>query len=134
MLPRRLLLTVWINSGMAPVLVTFSGYVVESVTLDSPLNGSVLRLHKGKLPRTKSERVAVGDCEERVSARKLEKHPCRPKAVRSTPSSRNSPGAGLEAPLLLVYDQGTLMGAPLTIAKVSPLMGLPLLRATRPPV
>ena len=78
--------------------------------------------------------MAVGDCEERVSARKLEKQPCKPRAVRSTPSSRNSPAAGCVAPLLLVYDQGTLIGAPLTMAKVSPLIGLPLLRATRLPV
>src|SRR5438270_13443234 len=90
--------------------------------------------HSGKLPITKSERVAVGDWEERVSARKVEKQPVRPRAVRSTPSSRNSPAAGCVAPLLLVYDQGTLIGPPLTTAKVLPLMGLPLVRATRRPV
>src|SRR5438552_6483835 len=99
-----------------------------------PANCGAPRLHSGKLPITKSERVAVGDCDERVSARKLEKQPCKPRAVRSTPSSRNSPAAGCVAPLLLVYDHGTLIGPPFTIAKVSPLIGLPLLRATRPPV
>src|SRR5262249_37424131 len=76
------------------------------------------RLHTGKLPRTKSDKVAVGLCEERVSAMKLAKQPSRPRAVRSTPSSRNSPAAGWDWPLLFVYDQGTLMAAPLTIAKV----------------
>ena len=45
-----------------------------------------------KLPITKSERVAVGLWDERVSARKLEKQPPSPRAVRSTPSSRNYPG------------------------------------------
>src|SRR5260370_22125721 len=91
-------------------------------------------LHRLKLPNAKSDRVAVGDWDERVSARKVEKQPCRPRAVRSTPSSRNSPAAGCVAPLLLVYDQGTLMAALLTMANVLPLMGLPLLRATRLPV
>src|SRR5437870_8900492 len=91
-------------------------------------------LHNGKLPTTKSDRVAVGDWDERVSARKAEKQPLRPRAVRSTPSSRNSPAAGLLEPLLFVYDQGTLMAAPFTIANVLPLIGLPLLRATRLPV
>src|SRR5204863_7787517 len=71
-----------------------------------------------KLPITKSDNVAVGDCEERVSARKLEKQLPRPRAVRLTPSSRNSPGAGPELWLLSVKDQGTVMAAPLTVAKV----------------
>ena len=102
--------------------------------MDRPANCGAARLHSGKLPITKSDNVAVGDCEERVSARKLEKQPCRPRAVRSTPSSRNSPAAGCVAPLLLVYDQGTLIGPPLTMAKVLPPIGLPLLRATRLPV
>src|SRR5690349_11795232 len=53
-----------------------------------------------KLPSTKSERVAVGDCEERVSARKLEKQPLRPRPVRLMPSSRNSPAWGWCWPLL----------------------------------
>src|SRR5207249_3048911 len=87
-----------------------------------------------KLPMTKSDSVAVGDCDERVSARKLEKQVPRPRAVRLTPSSRNSPGAGPELWLLSVNDQGTVMGAPLTTAKVLPPIGLPLFRATRPPV
>src|ERR671923_1639238 len=97
-----------------------------SPTLERPWNGVAARLHSGKLPTTKSERVAVGDWDERVSARKLEKQPLRPRAVRSTPSSRNSPAAGWWAPLLLVYDQGTLIGPLLTMAKVLPPMGLPL--------
>src|SRR5262245_53827986 len=91
-------------------------------------------LHSSKLPSAKSESVAVGDWEERVSARKAEKQPFSPSAVRSTPSSRNSPAAGKWAPLLLVYDQGTLIGPLLTMAKVLPPMGLPLLRASRCPV
>src|SRR5262245_36446477 len=49
---------------------------------------------------------------------KLEKHPLRPNAVRSTPSSRNSPWAGWDWPLLFVYDQGTEIGPPLTVANV----------------
>src|SRR5262249_2106849 len=65
---------------------------------------------------------------------KLEKHPFRPRPVRLTPSSRNSPAAGWFCLLLFVYDQGTLMGELFTIANVLPLIGLPLLRATRPPV
>src|SRR5260370_38444298 len=91
-------------------------------------------LHRLKLPKAKSDRVAVGDCDERVSARKGEKQPCRPRAVRSTPSSRNSPAAGCVAPLLLVYDQGTLVAALLTMAHVLPLMWVPVLVATRLPV
>src|SRR5262249_25464869 len=79
-----------------------------------------------------SERLAVGDCEERVSARKAEKHPPRPRAVRSTPSSRNSPAAGCDWPLLFVYDQGTVIGTPLTIAKV--VFGSGVGTATRLPV
>src|SRR5262245_12334783 len=73
-----------------------------------------------KLPRTKSDRVAVGLWEERVSAMKLEKQPPRPSAVRSTPSSRNSPAAGPELWLLSVKLQGTVMGAPFTMANVVP--------------
>src|SRR5215475_11137497 len=70
-----------------------------------------------KLPSTKSESVAVGLCDERVSARKLEKQPCRPRAVRLMPSSRNSPGAGPELWLLSVKVQGTVIEEPFTIAK-----------------
>src|SRR2546423_10426163 len=106
---------------------------MESPTFERSVNGVAPRLHSGKLPITKSERVAVGLCDERVSARKLEKQPPRPSAVRSTPSSRNSPAAGRLVPPLSVNDQGTVMGAPLTIAKVLPLIGLPLLSATMPP-
>src|SRR5262249_20034322 len=90
--------------------------------------------HVLKLPSTKSESVAVGLCDERVSARKLEKQPSIPRAVRLIPSSRNSPRAGPELWLLSVKVQGTVIAAPFTIAKVLPLIGLPLLRATRPPV
>src|SRR5436190_7728244 len=71
-----------------------------------------------KLPITKSDKVAVGLWLERVSAMKLEKQPPRPRALRFTPSSRNSPAAGLVAPLLFVYDQGRVMAPPFTIAKV----------------
>src|SRR5262249_24300391 len=51
---------------------------------------------------------------------KLEKQPPRPRAVRSTPSSRNSPWLGVLSPLLFVYDQGcaVLRGPLFTIAKV----------------
>src|SRR4051794_654719 len=77
-------------------------------------------LHSGKLPATKSDRVAVGDWDDRVSARKAEKQPSSPRAVRSTPSSRNSPAAGACAPLLFVYDHGTETAEPLTIANVLP--------------
>src|SRR5678815_3932941 len=89
-------------------------------------------LHSGKLPITKSDKVAVGDCDERVSARKLAKQPSIPRALRSTPTSRNSPAAGCVWPLLFVYDQGTLMAAPFTIAKV--LVGSGLDTAMRLPV
>src|SRR5437867_1784940 len=88
--------------GATPVLLTLTLKVSGSPTL---LRVALLlpsTLHSGKLPMTKSESVAVGDCDERVSARKEEKQPCRPRAVRSTPSSRNSPCAGLVSPLLLV--------------------------------
>src|SRR5262245_65342268 len=97
-----------------------------------PLNGIPSALHSGKLPITKSDSVAVGLWDERVSAMKLAKQPSCPRAVRSTPSSRNSPAAGLMAPLLFRYPHGTLMGAPLTIAKV--LFGLGLGTSTRLPV
>src|SRR5262249_18415586 len=87
-----------------------------------------------KLPSTKSDSVAVGLCGQRVSARNVEKQPFRPRAVRLMPSSRNSPAAGWVCLLLLVYNHGTLIGPLLTMAKVLPLIGLPLLRATRLPV
>src|SRR5436189_2770157 len=77
-----------------------------------------LRLHVLKLPITKSESVAVGLCEDRVSARKLEKQPPRPNELRFTPSSRNSPAAGAVSRLLLINAQGVLIAEPLTIAKV----------------
>src|SRR5262245_21482366 len=117
---------------MEPVFVTVSGYVTGSPTLDKPENCGAPRLHRGKLPSTKSERVAVGDWEERVSARKEEKQPSRPRAVRSTPSSRNSPAAGWLWPLLFVYDQGTEMGEPFTMAKVAD--GSGMATGTRLPV
>src|SRR5262249_30005184 len=87
--------------------------------------------------------------DERVSAMKLAKQPLRPSAVRSTPSSRNSPCAGWLWPLLFEYDQGTEMGALLTIANVvlgtsprawrwpvasSPSQTQPWLVETEPPV
>src|SRR5262245_2041245 len=75
-------------------------------------------LYTGRLPITKSESVAVGLWEERVSARKLAKRPSRLRAVRSAPSSRNSPAAGWVWPVLFVYDHGTLIGEPFTTAKV----------------
>src|SRR5215471_918474 len=96
------------------------------------MNGVAPMLHSGKLPITKSDRVAVGLWDERVSARKLAKQPCRPRAVRSTPSSRNSPCAGLVLWLLSVKDQGTLTGEPFTMAKV--LSGSGVGTATRLPV
>src|SRR5262249_53288703 len=105
-----------------------------SPTLDTPANCGAARLQSGKLPTTKSDRVAVGDCDERVSARKLVKQPSRRRAVRSIPSSRNSPAAGWLWPLLFVYVQGTEVGALFTTAKVLPPIGLPLLRGTRLPV
>src|SRR5438132_210277 len=75
----------------------------------------------GKLPTTKSDSVAVGDCEERVSAKNEEKQPLRPRAVRSTPSSRSSPWANDVSPLLLVNDQPSVdVGEALTIANVLP--------------
>jgi hypothetical protein len=43
------------------------------------------RLQVLKLPITKSESVAVGLCDERVSARKLVKHVPSPSALRFTP-------------------------------------------------
>src|SRR5260370_28289977 len=53
----------------------------------------------------------------------LEKQPPRPRAVRAAPFSRNSPAAGPEWWLLSVKDQGTVMAAPFTIAKVVPAGG-----------
>src|SRR5215475_7960566 len=56
-------------------------------------------MHDEKLPNAKSVRAEVIDGEEAVLARKLVKQPwLRPMAVRSTPTSRNSPAAGLVAP------------------------------------
>src|SRR5262245_40644365 len=69
-----------------------------------------------KLPMTKSDNVAVGLCDERVSAMKFEKQPPRPSAVRSTPSSRNSPAAGPVLWLLSRKLHGTAIGPPLTTA------------------
>src|SRR6476659_7389105 len=43
-------------------------------------------------PKTKSESVELGSCEDRVSARKLEKHPVSSlRAVRSMPPSYRAP-------------------------------------------
>src|SRR5438034_1166568 len=69
---------------------------------------------------TKSDSVAVGDCELRVSARTSEKQgtllaPRTP--VRSTPISANSPCAGLLLPLLSVYVHGTSIGPLFTFAQ-----------------
>src|SRR5438128_5515196 len=72
-----------------------------------------------KLPNAKSESVALGLCEERVSARKLEKQELRPREVRFTPSSRNSPCKATPEFLLLsvkLKPAGRLMFPPLTIA------------------
>src|SRR5262249_5128513 len=99
----------------APGVRHGQGLGTLSPTLDRPANCGAARLHSGKLPSTKSDSVAVGLWDERVSAMNVEKQPCRPRAVRSTPSSRNSPAAGWLWPLLFVYDQGTLMGALFTI-------------------
>src|SRR5204863_9555890 len=68
----------------------------------------------------KSDRVAVGDNELRVSARIVEKQgtlaaPRTP--VRSTPSSANSPAIGLVLPLLSTYGQGTAIEPPFTLAQ-----------------
>src|SRR5262245_40182609 len=71
-----------------------------------------------KLPNAKSDRVEVVDWEERVSARKLEKQAPRPRALRLTPTSRNSPAAGPVFPLLSLNVQGTVIGAGFTIAEV----------------
>src|ERR1051326_4912094 len=80
---------------------------------------------------TKSLSVAVGLWEVRVSARKLEKQPPSPKALRLTPSSRNSPAAGWWDPDLLVKVQGTEIAPLLTMAKVLPEGGV---TATSEPV
>ena len=40
--------------------------------------------------------------------------------MRSTPSSRNSPAAGLVAPFLSVNDQGTVIDVLFTVARVVP--------------
>src|SRR5215475_14132435 len=45
-------------------------------------------------PSTKSDSVADGLVDERVSARKLVKQALRPREVRLTPTSRNSPWVG----------------------------------------
>src|SRR3954469_25911150 len=115
MAPSSVSLTLWMYSGMAPVFLMVSGYTVESPICEIPVNGVALRLHNGKLPTAKSDNVAVGDWLERVSARNAEKHPVSPSAVRSTPSSRNSPAMGLVLPPLSLKLQGTLTGAPLTM-------------------
>src|SRR5262245_16525343 len=78
---------------------------------DAPLGSC--RLQVLKLPITKSDSVAVGLCDERVSAMKLAKQSPSPSAERFTPSSRNSPAAGCVLPLLFLYDQGTEIGEPL---------------------
>src|SRR5262249_19091173 len=81
--------------------------------------------HSGKLWKPKSESVAVGDVEERVSPSKVEKQPTLPpsRAVRSTPTSRNSPCAAWLLPgppvlLLSVKDHGSVIVEPFTMAKL----------------
>src|SRR5262245_1476117 len=122
------------NRGTPPVLVTVSGYTVPSPTFESNELGVPVTLHSGKLPIVKSESVAVGDCDERVSAIKVAKQPSRPNAVRSMPSSRNSPAIGLELLPLSLNVHGTLTGPLLTITNVLPGMPAPPLSGTSEPV
>src|SRR5262245_376121 len=107
-----------------PVFRTVSGYVTLSPNLERAVNGVAVIAHSEKLPMTKSESVAVGLWELWVTARKVEKQLSKPSAVRSTPSSKNSPRAGLLSPLLLVYGQGTEIDEPLTVRYVVPATGV----------
>src|SRR5262249_9189462 len=97
---------------------------LESLSLTAELSawtladlGSV-NMQVSKSPITKSDSVESMLVEERVSAMKVEKQGLRPRAVRFTPTSRNSPGKATfpGVPLLLVKDQGSVTFAPLTIA------------------
>ena len=79
---------------------------------------------KENWPRTKSESVELGSCEDRVSARKVEKQPVsRPRAVRSMPPSYRAPAPPLESagktlavPDLGVYGHGAFAEARLVMA------------------
>src|SRR5262245_56193993 len=71
------------------------------------------------LPTTRSESVAVREVEERVSTTKLARSSGRPRAVRSMPPSKNSPGRKVEEPLLSRDVQPPVGALPVfTIAKM----------------
>src|SRR5574341_1854546 len=85
---------------------------------------SVIRAsHKLKVPSAKSLSCAPTAADERVSARKLEKHAGEPlMAVQNReilmPPSKNVPGGNVpEAPLLGVYGQGAVCGVLFTVAQ-----------------
>src|SRR5437879_13624057 len=62
-----------------------------------------------KLPSAKSFRTALADCEERVSAMKVEMHsPPRPIAVRSMPPSKNVTLGNVDVPSFDTYCHGTV--------------------------
>src|SRR5206468_2035986 len=70
-----------------------------------------------KVPRVKSNRVAVRLCEERVSKITLLKQPkARPMRVRSRPPSKNSDVLRMLSPSLSWVGQGGVTAALLTIA------------------
>src|SRR5262249_47855519 len=105
--------------GLSRTVITTWLEVIGS--MPSALTVAVLgssNLQVLKLPITKSERVEFGAWEERVSARKLAKQAFSPRALRFTPTSRNSRGAGPELWLLSVKDQGTVMAVLFRIPNV----------------
>ena len=92
--PQRKKVTVPVGSaGLAmpvTVIVASSWTAVPGVT-EVPVAEAVVVMagvHDWKVPRMKSFSVAVTDCEERVSAAKLEKHSfCSPRKFRFNPPS-----------------------------------------------
>src|SRR5262249_52131660 len=95
-------------SACPPVMVTVTGglEVIGTPLLKlSALTVAVLVSTTWQVskfgPSAKSDSVADGLWEERVSARKLVKQGLRPSEVRLTPTSRNSPWSGWVCPLLL---------------------------------
>src|SRR5436190_23304087 len=79
--------------------------------------------HTGKAPTTKSLSTAVVDVEERVSAKKLEKHggvePLKTAVMLMPPSKKLNCGKVPGAPDFGVYGQGAAVGSALLIAHAS---------------
>jgi hypothetical protein len=83
------------NGGVSsplPVTVAVSVTLAPGETVASDLVVVIDAEHSGNVPKSKSDSVAVIDCDERLSVMKLEKHWFASlRFVMSTPPSKNVP-------------------------------------------